>query len=89
MARVSFTQNIQRHVALPAREVPGRTVREVLDAVFAEVPLARGYVLDEQGALRRHMIVFVDGQQISDREGLGEEVSPASEVHVMQALSGG
>src|SRR5262245_52672800 len=34
MAKVVFTPNIQRHVALPESEVSGRTVRDVLDAVF-------------------------------------------------------
>ncbi|RMF78571.1 MAG: MoaD/ThiS family protein, partial [Planctomycetota bacterium] len=34
MVRVSFTQNIQRHVACPAVEVPARTVRDALEAVF-------------------------------------------------------
>ena len=61
----------------------------VLGAVFAQNPRLRGYVLDDQGALRRHMMVFVDGQQIRDREALSDAVGPASEVYVMQALSGG
>ena len=42
------TQNIQRHVACPEIEVSGSTVREALEAVFAENPQARGYVLDDQ-----------------------------------------
>jgi sulfur carrier protein ThiS len=64
-------------------------VREVLDAVFADNARARGYVLDEQGALRHHMVIFVDGDQIKDRTHLSDTVSPEGEVYVMQALSGG
>ena len=89
MARVVFTPNLQRHVTCPPADVPGRTVREVLDAAFATNPRLRGYVLDEQGALRKHMIVFVDGNQITDRDHLSDPVRPTSEVYVMQALSGG
>ena len=89
MPRVVFTQNIQRHVNLPALEVQGTTVRDVLDAVFAQTPRARGYVLDNQGALRRHMAIFVDGEAIRDRVGLSDGVSMDAEVYVMQALSGG
>lgn len=89
MAKVAFTANIQRHVACPASEAPGRTVREVLDAVFADNTLARGYVLDDQGALRRHMIVFLDGVPIKDRAGMSESVGPDSRIYVFQALSGG
>ena len=89
MARVSFTQNIQRHVRCPTVEAAGTTVREVLDAVFVENPPARSYVLDDQGHLRHHMMVFVDGQAVRDRDGLSDEVGADGEVYVMQALSGG
>lgn len=89
MATVSFTPNLERHVECPTRTVEGDSVRAVLDAVFAANPRLRGYVLDDQGALRRHMMVFVDGQQIEDRERLSDPVRPASEIYVMQALSGG
>ena len=89
MASVVFTQNLQRHVECPPTTAEGATVREVLDAVFAENPRARGYVLDEQGELRVHMVIFVDGQQVRDRKGLTDAVAPDGEVYVMQALSGG
>jgi sulfur-carrier protein len=89
MAAVAFTPNLQRHVECPRRDAPGSTVREVLEGVFADNPRLRGYIIDERGALRRHMIVFVDGRQISDRERLSDRVEPRSEIYVMQALSGG
>jgi sulfur-carrier protein len=89
VATVSFTPNLERHVECPTKTVDGATVREVLDRVFAENPKLRGYVIDEQGALRYHMLVFVDGQQIADRERLSDPVGPASELYVMQSLSGG
>ncbi len=89
MARVSFTANIQRHVACPPCEAPGLTVREVLDAVFAANPAARGYVLDDQGALRKHMSIFVDGRLVTDRKNLSDAVGADSSVSVFQALSGG
>ena len=89
MPRVVFTANLQRHVACPPSEGEGATVREVLVSVFAKYPKAEGYVLDEHGALRHHMVVFVDGVAVSDRQGLSDAVTPHSEVFVMQALSGG
>jgi hypothetical protein len=89
MIRVCFTENIQRHVICPPKEVRGDTVRQVLDAVFETNPAARGYVLDEQGILRKHMAVFVDGRQIRDRITLSDAVPDDGEVYVMQALSGG
>jgi sulfur-carrier protein len=89
MARVGFTENIQRHVACPPTEAAGTTVREVLDAVFAANPQARSYVLDDQGALRRHMTVFVDGEIVRDRAHLSDAVSATTSIYVFQALSGG
>ena len=89
MPRVEFTANLQRHVACPPADVEGKTVREALDAVFARNERARGYVLDEQGALRKHMMVFIDNDLIRDRIHLSDPVSPTGEIYVMQALSGG
>jgi molybdopterin converting factor small subunit len=69
--------------------VAGRTAREALEHAFALYPRARGYVLDEHGALRPHMALFVNGRPAADREGLGDLVQDGDEVVVMQALSGG
>ena len=89
MARVVFTPNVQRHVACPEAEASGQTVREVLDKVFAENAQARGYVLDDQSALRKHMAIFVDGSMIRDRARLSDSVRDTSTIYVFQALSGG
>jgi len=89
MPEVKFTQNLERHLAAPPATVAGATVREALDQVFAGNPRLRGYVLDEQGRLRKHVLIFIDGEMIADRRSLGDPVAPDSEVVVMQALSGG
>ena len=89
MATVAFTHTLQRHVACPTVEVQGATVPEALDAGGKASPRARGYVLDEQGELRKHMAVFLDGRMIRDRAGLTDAVRPDSKLYVMQALSGG
>lgn len=89
MPRVSFTANLERHVACPPATVAGGTVRDALDAVFAQNPRLRSYILDEQGRLRRHMNLFVNDRAVHDREGLSDAVGPEDEIHVFQALSGG
>jgi molybdopterin synthase sulfur carrier subunit len=86
---VRFTQNIQRHVACPTCEVPGATVRSVLDGYFHLHEQARGYVLDDQGRLRQHMAIFIDGGQLLDRDDLSDQVRPGAVVDLIQALSGG
>lgn len=89
MAKVQFTPGLRRFLDVPSVEIPGGTVRSVLDAVFAENARLRGYILDDQGALRKHVSVFVDARRVEDRAGLSDPVSESSEVYVMQALSGG
>ena len=89
MATVRFTRNIQRHVECPTREISGSTIRMVLDEYFRENERARGYVLDEQGRIREHMVVFIDGEMVRDRNGLSDPVRPQSVIDVIQSLSGG
>lgn len=89
MPRVHFTGNLKRHLDCPPAEVPGRTVVDALEAVFAENPRLRSYLLDDQGRVRKHVNVFVDGEPVSDRVGLTDPVEPAGEIYVFQALSGG
>jgi sulfur-carrier protein len=89
MAKVTFTANLMRHVDCPSVDARGATVREVLAAVFAENPRLKGYVVDEQFSLRRHMGIIVDGEIVMDRKRLSDPVESHSEVFVLQALSGG
>jgi sulfur-carrier protein len=89
MPLVRFTANLAVHTAVHDLRVSGATVHEVLRAAFIELPQARSYVLDDQGALRTHMAVFVDAEQIRDRTGLSDPVAADSIIDIIQALSGG
>ena len=89
MAVVEFTQNLRRHVACPTESVPGDTLISALEAYFARHPAVRGYVLDEQGRLRHHVTLFIDGAQLRARDRLDTPVAEGATVTVMQALSGG
>jgi hypothetical protein len=89
MAHISFTPNLRRHVSCPPATVTGHTVHEALVEVFRDNPRLAGYVLDDRGALRRHMLMFVDGEPLRDRRALSDPLAPDSEILVMQALTGG
>lgn len=89
MPSVAFTQNLRRHVDVERCEVDGATVGEALAAVFAEHPKLRGYLLDDRGAVRKHVAIVVNGETIADREKLSDPLKPNDDVFVMQALSGG
>jgi hypothetical protein len=64
-------------------------VAQALAAVFQQSPQVRDYVLDEQGHVRRHVHIYVDGRRISDRQRLSDTVLPSSQIYILQALSGG
>ena len=75
-----------REVAI---EAPAATVGAALDALFAVHPALRGYVLDERGAPRRHVALFVDGDALQPKTDLARPLRADAEVYVIQALSGG
>ena len=85
MPKVAFTGHLRRYMKLSTMEVEGTTVRGALNAVFAREPRLRGYVVDDQGALRRHVVVFVNDR----RAALDAAVMSGDEIFVLQALSGG
>lgn len=89
MPTVSFTSALQRFLEAPSMQVGGVTVREALDAVFAERPPLRGYVLDDQGAVRRHVVIYINGEVLRDRTRLSDAVAASDEIYVFQALTGG
>jgi hypothetical protein len=89
MAHLFFAAAIQRHIPVPERDVAASSVDEALAAAFADEPRLRGYILDDQGALRRHLSVFVDGNPLRDRRRLSDPVDAHSRIYVVQALSGG
>lgn len=89
MPTIAFTNQLERFLPAPTVEVEGGTLREALDAVFADNPMLRGYVLDDQGALRQHVAVFVNGVAAADRTRLTDKIAPSDEIHVLQALTGG
>lgn len=89
MPTVEFAPALTRHVACPRQDVPAASLADVLDAAFAAAPALRPYVLDEQGAVRKHVAVFVNGEMIPSRTDLTRALQPQDRVHVIQALTGG
>lgn len=89
MPTVTFTSALQRFLPAPSAEVAAATVGEALGRVFAANPALRGYVLDDQGALRRHVAVYVNGEPVRDRLHLDDRLGPHDQVYVLQALTGG
>jgi molybdopterin converting factor small subunit len=70
-------------------EVEGATVEEIIDHLAAEHPDIRGRLLDDTGALRRFVNVFVDDEDIRHREGIHTPVEPGQRVSILPAVAGG
>lgn len=66
-------------------ELKGADLRTILLELERRFPRMSGWVLDDTGALRRHVAVFVHGE----KSGLDTTVSDDDEVHIIQAISGG
>ncbi len=89
MATVSFTRALARFHEAPSIEVEGGTLGAALGAAFAARPALRSYVLDEQGAVRRHVAIYINDRPANDRVRLSDAVAARDQVYVFQALSGG
>jgi sulfur-carrier protein len=71
-----------------AREVEaeGATLAELLDDLDRRFPGIRFRMIDEQGAIRAHIKIFVNRRQAP---GTASRLEPSDEVLVVAALSGG
>jgi hypothetical protein len=89
VASLHFTQNLTRHTDCPTAQLAAATVAELFERYFEQWPAVRDYVLDNQGEVRHHVKVLVDGRNLRDRRKLMDHLNADSEVYVFQALSGG
>jgi hypothetical protein len=89
MVIVHFTARLGALVPAGPAEIDSETVGDALEHVFAQNGQVRGYVLDEQGELRKHVCIFLDGERLPHETALTAPLGTDSEIYVMQALSGG
>ena len=66
-------------------EIAGATVEELLRGLEHKYPAVTGWILDERGAVRRHINVFVNGERV----GQGAAVAATDRVEVLPAITGG
>ena len=72
-------------VRVPARD----SLAEALAMLWSECPAVRDRVITEQGEVRPHINIFVDGESIRDAGGLATRVRDGAEVFILPAVSGG
>jgi molybdopterin converting factor small subunit len=86
MAVVKLRGPLQKYAGGGAEHaIEGATVRDILCELERSRPGVSGWILDERGLIRRHINVFVNGEQ-------GDEdtaVAPGDRIDVLPAISGG
>jgi len=91
MARVKFTRHLVRFFPdlTDNTAVSGQTVTEIVAALDEKHPGLAAYIVNERGALRRHVNIFIGKELIRDREQLQDAVAEDDQIYIFQALSGG
>ncbi|HEV2870867.1 MAG TPA: ubiquitin-like small modifier protein 1 [Actinomycetota bacterium] len=90
MATIHLPGALSGHAGGQRRvEVDGATVGKVLAALGQAHPGVGQRVLDDRGALRRHVNVFVNGESIRYLDGIETPVAGTDEVWILPAVSGG
>ncbi len=89
MAELIFTQQLARFLSVPEFHCEAVSLGEALQQCFSTYPQLGSYILDEQGHVRQHVAIFIDGQRLTDRRDLSLQLSSLSKVYILQALSGG
>lgn len=84
--RVFIPSPLRSYTRAREVEAEGGTVGAALADLDARYPGLRFRLIDEQDRIRRHMRVFVNGEQTFD---LGRRLTPTDAIQIVQALSGG
>ncbi len=89
MATVNFTNNLKRHLNCSALEIEGKNLAEILQNLSSKQQELASYIVDDQGRIRKHILISIDEQLVQDRVFLSDPVKVDSEIYILQALSGG
>lgn len=87
---VHLARGLRVHVEAPSVVIVGGvTAREAVDDLIRQHPALAKFVLDDARRLRRHVNIFINDEQLSDREELSDSVSDGDRIHILPAVSGG
>lgn len=86
-AALASTAGGRTQLTVPAGKAV--TVGEVLDGLRSSYPVLVRRVLDETGTVRRHVNLFIDGEDIRGLERLDSPVAAGSELIILQSIAGG
>ena len=87
---IRFPRVLLQYWTGPAKvEVAGNTLAEALASVNAKAPGLSTRILDDQGRIRRHVAIFVNGTMLDGKDPSAVSLRSGDEVHVVPSVSGG
>lgn len=90
MPRVQFTRHLVRFFpTLRDGDFEGATLAEVVRSIDRAHPGLAGYLVDDRGAVRKHVNVFLGDDLLRDRARVDEPLPAGVTISIFQALSGG
>jgi molybdopterin converting factor small subunit len=84
--KVIIPSSLRSYTQRSEAEASGATLAAVLADLDRAYPGIRFRMIDEQNGIRRHIRIFVNGDQVRD---LSQPLRTTDEVVIVQALSGG
>ncbi len=84
--KVLIPSSLRSYTERGQTEASGATLAALLVDLERQYPGIRFRIIDEQDRVRRHIRIFVNGEQARD---LSQPLKPVDEVIIVQALSGG
>jgi molybdopterin synthase sulfur carrier subunit len=67
----------------------GSTLRDVLESLDRSYPGIKGRIIDEQGALRRFVNVYIGNDDVRFLDGLDTPTADGTQISVIPAVAGG
>jgi sulfur-carrier protein len=90
MPTIRFTSALKRfYPTIDTTHIKADTVLAVLNGLDKAYPGITDFLIDEHGALRQHINIFIGDNMIADRNKLTDSVTDKDEILIFQALSGG
>jgi sulfur-carrier protein len=85
MAIVRLRGQLEKLAGGSEHSVDGATVSELLQELERSKAPLEGWILDERGVIRRHINVFVNGEQAEPDTVVGAD----DRIEILPAISGG
>jgi molybdopterin converting factor small subunit len=89
MVSVRLDAMLKQFVPRRSLTTSAPTVRAAIEELEARYPKVRWRLRDETGAMRRYVKVFVNGEQVDGKSGLGTRLAPDDTIDILHSIQGG